>query len=163
MLKNSDGLWTGERSISWFCCSLPLARGAGPWPPPREIAMADAPLNLEAAAQQHAALYADDDRQDIGTDVFNAFAAGAKWAAPKATPSPPVAAPPATPVAPWNWSKIEKRIEALMSATATPNSFSVAHAMKQLANELHHEYAAAQPQPQPAQPLTDGSDGVPLP
>lgn len=55
--------------------------------------MADAPLTLEAAAQQHAALYADDDRQDIGTDVFNAFAAGAKWATSKAPPSPPVAAP----------------------------------------------------------------------
>lgn len=55
--------------------------------------MADAPLTLEAAAQQHAALYVDDDRQDIGTDVFNAFAAGAKWATSKAPPSPPVAAP----------------------------------------------------------------------
>lgn len=42
---------------------------------------------LIAAAEAHAAAYEDDDRQDIKTDVLNAFYAGAKFA-DKIVPAP---------------------------------------------------------------------------
>lgn len=54
----------------------------------------------------------------------------------------PVAGQPAepSPAKPWEYSKIEKRIQELMAGAGLPNSMSVAQAMMQLVNELHHEY-----------------------
>ena len=43
------------------------------------IALASVPLEEIEAAEKYALLYADDDRQDIVTDVLNAFYAGGKY------------------------------------------------------------------------------------
>ncbi|CAN7446853.1 hypothetical protein LJR066_002789 [Acidovorax sp. LjRoot66] len=85
--------------------------------------------------------------------------------AARATPSPPVAAPPATPVTQSDWQWVPKASTAAMQWAFDRANVRFAdgtgrtHPMDP-ASEFKARYAAllaaaAQPQPQPAQPLTD--------
>jgi hypothetical protein len=99
--------------------------------------------------------------QTYGDSCFNAgreFEAGRLAAL--AARSPTEAAAMAATVPHWEWSKIEARIQSLMAATAYPESVSVAQAMKQLVNELHHEYGVATQAPVAGQPTEPSPDTV---
>ena len=71
------------------------------------------------AAESHAESYDDDDRQDIKTDVMNAFFAGAKWQAQN------------TPIA-KDFAALERviRVAALMEAVELIKGHAEAHSSK---------------------------------
>lgn len=73
-------IWTKVEKIRAKQAAKPKHSPLPEAPQPPRPGTAPLSADLTEAAQQHAGKYADDDRQDITTDVFNAFAAGAKWA-----------------------------------------------------------------------------------
>lgn len=69
-----------------------------------------------AAADEHAAHYADDQRECIGADVRNAFYAGAQWKSRQAAPALPSYAGEAIKSAPigWYWRRHPERAWAMV-------------------------------------------------